>query len=127
MEAEWIDNYRSLYAEFWKDKDITSVRNFITNDVAYSDIKPILEKRLTADTNTLDREENKKIELIDKFCALLIRVKLSESSQRLKKPQLDLWNETYRDPWIARVKTRPALQNYMNKYWPGLRSLLKDQ
>jgi hypothetical protein len=119
MEAEWIDSYRSLYAEFWKDKDIASVRGFITNDIAYADIKLILEKRLASDSNTLDREENKQIELIDKFCALLIRVKLSESSQRLKKP--------HRDPWIARVKTRPALRNYMNQYWPGLRSLLKDE
>ena len=44
-----------------------------------------------------------------------------------KKPQRDLWNETYRDPWIERVKTRTALRNYMTKYWPGLRSLLKDE
>jgi len=47
IEAEWIESYRLLYAEFWKDEDIASVRNFITNDVAYADIKPILEKRLS--------------------------------------------------------------------------------
>jgi len=124
LDAAWIESYRLLYAEFWKDKDIASVRNFITNDVAYTEIEPILDKRLSTDSNTLDHEENEKIELIDKFCALLIRVKLSESG--LKKPQRDLWNETYRDPWIERVKTRTALRNYMTKYWPGLRSLLKD-
>jgi|NGEPerStandDraft_6_1074524.scaffolds.fasta_scaffold222176_1 hypothetical protein len=124
LDAAWIESYRLLYAEFWKDEDIAAVRNFITNDLAYAEIEPILDKRLSTDSNTLDHEDNKKIEQIDKFCALLIRVKLSE--RRLKKPQRDLWNETYRDPWIAPAKKRAALRNYMIRFWPGLRSLLGD-
>jgi len=125
VQAAWIESYRLLYAEFWKDEGIAAVRNLIANDVAYALIEPILEERLKTDSNKLSAEENEMIELIDRFCALLIRIKFFES-RRLSKTQRALWNETYRDYWIARVKTRKALRAYMDRFWPGLRSVLRE-
>jgi hypothetical protein len=123
MQAAWIESYGSLYTEFWKDEGIASVRNLIANDVAYASIEPILEARLKTESNTLDAKENETIEQIDRFCAMLIRIKM----QPLTKKQRELWNETYRDAWIARVKKRKALRTYMETHWPGLRPLLSDK
>jgi hypothetical protein len=125
VHAAWIESYRLLYAEFWKDKDIAIVRNLIANDVAYAAVEPILEERLKTDSNQLSVEENEMIELIDRFCALLVRIKFFEG-RGLSKTQQALWNETYRDYWIVHVKTRIALRKYMDRFWPGLQSLLRE-
>ena len=125
VQAAWIESYRLLYAEFWKDEGIAKVRNLISNDIAYAAVEPILEKRLKTDSNQLGNDENEMIELVDKFCALLIRIKFFES-QWLTPTQRALWNETYRDYWITRVKKRKALRDYIDRFWPGLRPLLRE-
>ncbi len=125
VQTAWIDSYRLLYAEFWKDEGIATVRNLITNDVEYTEAEKILRNRLDTKSNNLSVDQNKVIESIDRFCALLIRIKFFESL-RLTRKQRALWNETYRDFWIAQIRKREALRNYMYEYWPGLRSILTE-
>jgi len=128
MQATWIDSYRALYAEFWKEDNNAIVRNFITSDIAYAGVERILIKRLKSDNNDLSDSENEVLERIDKFCALLVRIQFFESLKPTRK-QRDLWNKTYGDFWIIKIRKREALREYIVKFWPGveLETVLKKR
>jgi hypothetical protein len=120
MQNAWIDTYRVLHAEFWKDDNIAIVRNWITSEVAYVEVEKILSERLKSEENHLNSSENQTLEKIDKFCALLIRIQFFENS-RMTKTQRDLWNKTYGNYWLRKIQQRKALRNYISAYWPSIR------
>jgi hypothetical protein len=128
MQVTWIDSYRTLYAEFWKEENNAIVRNLITSDIAYAGIERVLIKRLKSDNNDLSDSENEVLERIDKFCALLVRIQFFESLKPSQK-QRDLWNKTYGDFWIIKIRKREALRDYIVKFWPGveLETVLKKR
>lgn len=125
IQSAWIESYRLLYAEFWKDEKIAMVRHMITDDVTYTATEPILLARLKTDSNQLSEQDNQTLELIDRFCALLIRIRFFENQQVTKK-QRELWNETYRNTWIAVIRRRRALASYIYRFWPSLRQVLTE-
>lgn len=127
MYVTWIDGYRTLYAEFWKDEKIAKVRHWITSDIEYENIQKILIERMQSENNTLDNEQNIILDYIDQFCATLVRIEFFDRTL-MSKRQRDLWNKTYGDFWITKIKQRDALRRYMEKYWPGLelRNFLRD-
>jgi hypothetical protein len=119
-QAERRDSYREMYTEFWKDDDNTVVRNWITNDVEYEPVKDVLKRRKeSGKNNTLSAEHNKFLERIDRFCAFLIRVQYFEAPI-MSLAQRRLWNRTFSDFWIHRIRARTELADYINTYWDGI-------
>jgi hypothetical protein len=118
----WVDGFRVLYAEFWREDTIADVRLWFASDVAYGKIAPIIEARLdSADKNTLNEDSNKVLEKIDQFCALLVRIELF-SEVGLSKRQRKLWHAAFGQYWIRRINSgdREALRKYIIDYWPGV-------
>ena len=70
-----MDDFRALYAEFWNDKDISQVRRWIVSNKLYNELlKPILAQRIAEGYNDLDEDGSMKIDMIDKFMSLIIRL-----------------------------------------------------
>jgi hypothetical protein len=83
---QWVDDFRALYAEFWNDKDISQVRRWIVSNKLYNDVlKPVLTQRIEKGYNDLDEDGSMKIDMIDKFMSLIIRLETLEESTRTKR------------------------------------------
>ena len=78
VDAQWVDGFRQIYAEFWKDDTISEVRRWIVSNSEYESLRVVLVERAKTIENNLDTESNKILEKIDKFCALMLRVKSFE-------------------------------------------------
>src|SRR5450631_3830406 len=85
VQNAWIDTYRVLNAEYWKDDNIAAVRHWITSEVAYADVEKVLNERLKAKENRLTSADNEVLEKIDKLCASLVRIQFFESSNMTKR------------------------------------------
>lgn len=121
IQRQREDNFRKLYAEFWKDDDVCYVRRCITNNNEYADLEKILFKRNSCTENNLSKEENDVLERVDKFCAALVHVK-SLSRGKMNKTQKKMWNKLlYADFWATRAYSRHELRKYINKHWPEIR------
>ena len=60
---QWVDDFRTLYAEFWNDKDISQVRRWIVSNKLYDEaLKPVLTQRIEKGYNDLDDEGSTKID-----------------------------------------------------------------
>src|SRR4051794_28803365 len=67
-DNRWIDGFRTLYSEYWKDKQIVEARRWIINDQLYDSIlRPALRARLATGEkrNTLSQAQNEVLEKID--------------------------------------------------------------
>jgi hypothetical protein len=124
LREQWVDNFRQIYAEFWKDPEISEVRRWIASDKEYEALARVLRERLEHSSNRLDKEANQKLELLDKFMALLFRV-ASFNKDKMDKDQRALWSQMFETFWLKRTHTRPELTEYMRKYWPHLHSQTK--
>ena len=83
---QWVDDFRALYTEFWNDKDISQVRRWIVSNELYNEVlKPVLKQRIERGYNDLDEDGSMKIDMIDKFMSLIIRLETLEESTRIKR------------------------------------------
>jgi hypothetical protein len=65
---QWVDDFRTLYAEFWNAKDISQVRRWIVSNKLYNEVlKPVLTQRIEKGHNDLYEDGSTKIDMIDKF------------------------------------------------------------
>ncbi len=125
-QTAWIEAFRTLYSEFWKDNEITQVRRWITNDEEYKDIKDVLDKRMEGgDNNSMSTEDNDKIEKIDRFCSIMMRVKYF-GQMEMTDQQRDLYNDTYKNFWAKKISQRPEFKKYIDKFWKGLSQWLNS-
>jgi hypothetical protein len=120
QRAAWLESFRLLYQEFWRDDDVTLVRHAIVTEAQYAAILPILQKRnATPETNTLTDEENLTIERIDRFCSTMVRIKsLGQTSKGERQHQL--WKNVYGDFWYGKIRRRLELLLYIDTHWAGL-------
>jgi hypothetical protein len=127
VQTAWIETFRTLYGEFWKDDEITQVRRWITNDEEYKDIKSMLDKRMEGgDNNSMSIEENDKIEKIDRFCSIMMRVKYF-GQMEMTDHQRNLYNDTYKNFWVIKISQRSELRKYIDKFWKGLSPWLNSR
>jgi hypothetical protein len=115
-DREWVEGFRDMYAEFWKDDDIAEVRRWIVSEVEYPEIHAILSKRLKSNQNWLDESANKKLEKIDKFCSLLTRMHYFCRLARSKQER-DKWQKLYVRYWVDRIHARDDFRDYMLQFW----------
>lgn len=114
QEQEWYKNFNTLYAEFWNDPDMATVRSWIITSEGYSKIEPVIKNRL--ETQEVSTSDYKILEKIDKFCSLLIRIsditpKIADSKHRAMLRGL------YFDYWIHKIQEREYLKRYVDNYW----------
>ena len=98
LYVAWLDGFRTLYEEFWQNEKIVRVRNWISSDIEYAELEKVLSERLKDKQNSLSPEDNEKLECIDQFCALLVRIEFFDGTIMTKK-QRDLWHIVYENFW----------------------------
>jgi hypothetical protein len=80
IQLTWVVGFRELYAEFWRDESIAVARRWITSDVEYEEVKGVLSARNKCrQQNTLNSDDNKKLDSIDRFLAVLLSLAFRNS------------------------------------------------
>jgi hypothetical protein len=122
---QWVDDFRALYAEFWNDKDISQVRRWIVSNKLYTEVlKPILAQRIEKGYNDLDEDGSMKIDMIDKFMSLIIRLETLEESTRTKRQKALTEKFLFSKHWKEKVSARPELREYIATSWKGVIEML---
>jgi hypothetical protein len=122
---QWVDDFRALYAEFWNDKDISQVRRWIVSNKLYDEVlKPILTQRIEKGYNDLDEDGSMKIDMIDKFMSLIIRLETLEESTRTKRQKALTEKFLFSKHWKEKVSSRPELREYIATSWKGVIEML---
>lgn len=119
LYGQWVESFRQIYAEFWKDPEISKVRRWITSDDEYTVLRDVLRERLKNEANTLSAQENEVIESLDKFLALILRV-ISFNKGKMNRDQRELWSALYENFWVRKIYSRPEIKEYVQKYWTYL-------
>src|SRR5918998_3470412 len=108
---QWIDDFRTLYAEFWNDKDISQVRRWIVSNKLYHEVlKPVLTQRIEKGYNDLDEDGSIKIDMIDKFMSLINRLETLEGSARTKRQRALVERFLFAKHWKDKAGARPELR-----------------
>ena len=117
---QWVDDFRALYAEFWNDKDISQVRRWIVSNQLYREVlQPVLTQRVEKGYNDLDEDGSMKIDMIDKFMSLIIRLETLEESTRTRGQRALIERFLFSKHWKAKVSARPELREYIATSWKG--------
>jgi hypothetical protein len=115
---QWVDDCRALYAEFWNDKDISQVRRWIVSNKLYNEaLKPVLTQRIEKGYNDLDEDGSTKIDMIDKFMALIIQLETLEESTRTKRQKALIKRFLFSKHWKDKARSRPELREYIATSW----------
>ena len=118
---QWVDDFRALYAEFWNDKDISQVRRWIVSNKLYDEVlKPVLAQRIEKGYNDLDEDGSMKIDMIDKFMALINRLETLEESTRTKRQKTLVERFLFSKHWTDKASSRPELREYLATAWKGV-------
>ena len=122
---QWVDDFRALYAEFWNDKDISQVRRWIVSNTLYQEVlQPILTQRIQKGYNDLDEDGSIKIDMIDKFMSLIIRLETLEESTRTKRQRALVERFLFAKHWKEKVSSRPELREYVATSWKAAIEML---
>ena len=117
---QWVDDFRTLYAEFWNDKDISQVRRWIVSNKLYNEeLKPVLAQRIEKGYNDLDEDGSTKIDMIDKFMSLINRLETLEGSARTKRQRALVERFLFAKHWKDKARARPELREYIATSWKG--------
>jgi hypothetical protein len=122
---QWVDDFRTLYAEFWNDKDISQVRRWIVSNKLYNEVlKPVLAQRVEKGYNDFDEDGSIKIDMIDKFMSLIIRLETLEESTRTKRQKALIEKFLFAKHWKEKISSRPELREYIATSWKGVIEML---
>ena len=117
---QWVDDFRALYTEFWNDKDISQVRRWIvSNKLYHAVLKPVLKQRIERGYNDLDEDGSMKIDMIDKFMSLIIRLETLEESTRIKRRKALIERFLFSKHWKDKATSRPELREDIATSWKG--------
>ncbi|MGO9846265.1 MAG: hypothetical protein ACLPKT_06585 [Methylocella sp.] len=119
MNTAWLERYRTLYAEFWKDPRMGDVRTLISSEVEYEKVAKILGERLKTDKKRLNADDNRILEQIDYFCSVFMRIRFIDRGKMTREQRI-LWNTTFGNYWAKKIGERKELSAYINKYWPNV-------
>jgi len=117
---QWVNDFSMLYAEFWNDKEIGQVRRWIVSNKLYNEaLKPVLTQRVEKGYNDLDEDGSMKIDMIDKFMSLIIRLETLEKSTRIKRQKVLVEKFLFSKHWKDKASSRPELREYLATGWKG--------
>jgi hypothetical protein len=117
---EWYRYNCEIYDSFYNDSDIVQVRAWIANDSEYDDLLGTLSARLDGNGNAnLTADDYKKLEKLDKFCSLLVRI-IHLHNYRISEEQRVILGRIYYNYWVSNLSSREKMSQYINKFWPEL-------
>jgi hypothetical protein len=116
-----VGDFSTLYAEFWNDKDSSQVRRWIVSNKLYNEVlKPVLTQRVEKGYNDLDEDGSMKIDMIDKFMSLIIRLETLADSPRIKRQKAVIERFLFSQHWKDKASSRPELREYLATAWKGV-------
>jgi hypothetical protein len=121
--ATWLDTFRKLYKEFWKSDEMAKMRKYLASEEEYAKLEAILTKRLASQLNTVSSEDNDVLDLVDRFCALMIRI-LSFGEVSTAPRQRALYQPVF-NYWVTTILGRKQLMAYIERYWSPLLTRLE--
>ena len=80
-------------------------------------LKPILAQRIGKGYNDLDEDGSMKIDMIDKFMSLIIRLETLEESTRTKNQKAVIERFLFAKHWKDKARSRPELREYIATSW----------
>lgn len=120
LRKSWMDSFHSVHDKFWENQEIADVRRWIAADEEYRDLESILSLRVNGgDANVLSPEANRKLEKVDKFCAVLQRIEFFKHANMERNTRI-LWHYSFSDFWMRKIDSREALRQYIKLYWKGV-------
>lgn len=122
LTNDWLLEFRKLHENFWStDDDYMRVREWIACDRGYEKVRETLVKKLR-NPEEISPKEYRVIDAIDRFCAILLRVRqLNDSAPKGLDSNTSLEMSSYIQWWIAPLSDRrPELWGYITKHWPGV-------
>ena len=81
--------------------------------------KPVLAQRIEKGYNDLDEDGSMKIDMIDKFMSLIIRLETLEESTRTKSQRALIERFLFANHWKDKARSRPELREYIATSWKG--------
>jgi hypothetical protein len=120
MDDEWLDRFRNLYDQFWKDEKMNRARYLLNNGPGYAELKEILLLRASQDECNLPWDDFQKLEIIDTFCSILSRVRSFGLSIDMTSAQEELWGDLLYYFWIQKLQHKPEIRSYVEKHWRKL-------
>ncbi len=121
VQEPWSVVFRELHKEFWNDPDLAKVRAWLCSNEAYeSELLPVLEERKAKTAGT---EAHTKLEALDKYCALLVRVHHLPTSL-MTEDQLVAYKALGYDWWMYKTTLRREISEYIKDHWRNLHPLL---
>jgi hypothetical protein len=116
---QWIDDFRTLYAEFWKDADVSRVRRWIISNKLYDQVlKPVLIKR-NQNSSDLNEDEGMVLDDVDKFIAVIIRLEALEETRMTRRQRALIQKLFFSRYWKTAAASRPELRTYISRDWAG--------
>lgn len=115
----WLDRFRGLYEEFWKNPEMEEVRRWIVNENDYKNLDQLLRKRNETRECVVSIDDHKKLEKIDKFCSLMVRARTFGELEMRPRQRL-LWSKLLYGFWHEKMKNRESLRTYIRIHWPEL-------
>jgi hypothetical protein len=115
---QWFDDFRTVYAEFWNDKEATEVRRWISSRKQYDDVlKPVLVRRNQQKENNLEQEDNVILDKLDKFLSIMVRLQVAEKIGMPVRRRLLVTKLLFSKYWIAAINSRSELVTYVEENW----------
>jgi len=115
---QWVDDFRALYAEFWKDNNASQVRMWIVSDKLYNDVLKSILKQRNAGCNDLDEGASIILDRVDRFISLILQLETFEKMRPMTARQRSLIKRlSFSKYWRPRAMSRPELADYISKYW----------
>jgi hypothetical protein len=91
----------------------------VSNKLYDEVLKPILAQRIEEGYNDLDEDGSIKIDMIDKFMSLIIRLETLEESTRTKGQRAVIERFLFSKHWKDKARSRPELREYIATSWKG--------
>ena len=119
-EDAWVDRFRVLYGEFWKEEPIIEVREWVINDNSYKEIEGILRDRNAKERCEVSHTDHIILDKIDRFCSMIARIK-SFDYARIPQRQRTLLSKLLNGAFcVCKLRERNELRKYVEKYWPEI-------
>ena len=96
---------------------MAAMRRWIANPQSYDgELRDILAKR-NKSADLISPEEYQKIEIVDRFAALLVRL-IDHNPEQLEEDRRWLVEQSFDRYWIHTIySTRPELKTYLRDHW----------
>ncbi len=110
----------ALYKRFWESNELAKVRRWIDSDAEFGVVSPALNVvNASPLPRPLEAHEASNIELIDRFCAIMMEAAFLREIGRNKKRRAHL-DAMFLEHWLSKFSERAELLHYAKRYWPHL-------